>query len=749
MSFGFSVGDFLAAGELIFKVSCALHEAGGSAQQYRQVDLQLNSLKFALNEVDKLDPPQDLEATGNSIKAAALSCQLPLKQFLASIEPYDRSLGIGQSSGAIKDAARKIRWVATKKDDAVGKLRGELAGYVGSINMLLGLYQVKLKVINDRKSRAQIEALAGGVEKLGLVIGGIESRIADETYLICDEVKNSQQQASRVVQVFENKITTTFGDFLQSLGKISEVACNTYSTTLRCYNLLLSLQTNISVASTAHTWLQSRMRVEDPFGIPFPVPTEYDYAMLEAVIRARFREGKGKDLVAHDQWELFDTSNPSISINSNKWQFFPGMKITMAMILPRFNSEMRCPRPGCHSTTYLEAPGGGMLCNECGVWFDELSKRSPYEPIQILGEDYTTDLDYDSDYDVDYRSAPHLNGTNRFPYDDSEEDVLSTFSGGDLKATQSHSVDDSLRHLKNIRIRPVFQETSGDVRVMLPILQNRAPREGLFDAIGAIYPYARQHHEDLIDKISVALAGALGRLEALKSKHSSMVTRGSCVSGGSYCVALGGTFKPIPPREGHVRDRENDTVDLAASGIPVPAGIQLPARFECQFCYKATSVQSARQWNEHVHSDIQSYICTWPRCRSENPTFKTLTPWIRHENVHRQLEWWICQIDDCRHPCYRKPNFLQHLVREHKFPKPKQKTRAAILKAGHTEPVFNMIELCHHETQNRPQDEFCKFCGRHFNTWKEIIYHTAAHLEHLSLLVPLLLENRRPRDQFK
>ncbi|PMD53239.1 uncharacterized protein K444DRAFT_541923 [Hyaloscypha bicolor E] len=336
MSFGFSVGDFLAAGELIFKVSCALHEAGGSAQQYRQVDLQLNSLKFALNEVDKLDPPQDLEATGNSIKAAALSCQLPLKQFLASIEPYDRSLGIGQSSGAIKDAARKIRWVATKKDDAVGKLRGELAGYVGSINMLL-------------------------VEKLGLVIGGIESRIADETYLICDEVKNSQQQASRVVQVFENKITTTFGDFLQSLGKISEVACNTYSTTLRCYNLLLSLQTNISVASTAHTWLQSRMRVEDPFGIPFPVPTEYDYAMLEAVIRARFREGKGKDLVAHDQWELFDTSNPSISINSNKWQFFPGMKITMAMILPRFNSEMRCPRPGCHSTTYLEAPGGGML----------------------------------------------------------------------------------------------------------------------------------------------------------------------------------------------------------------------------------------------------------------------------------------------------------------------------------------------------------------------------------------------------
>lgn len=77
MSFGFSVGDFLTAGELIFK---ALREASGSAHQYRRVDLEVNSPKPALIEVDKLVPPPELEATVAAIKATARSCQLPLRE---------------------------------------------------------------------------------------------------------------------------------------------------------------------------------------------------------------------------------------------------------------------------------------------------------------------------------------------------------------------------------------------------------------------------------------------------------------------------------------------------------------------------------------------------------------------------------------------------------------------------------------------------------------------------------------------
>jgi len=80
------------------------------------------------------------------------------------------------------------------------------------------------------------------------------------------------------------------------------------------------------------------------------------------------------------------------------------------------------------------------------------------------------------------------------------------------------------------------------------------------------------------------------------------------------------------------------------------------------------------------------------------------------------------------------------VVREHKLPEPKQKTKAAIRKAGLTEPAWIMLERCHHETQNKPQDEPCKFCGKAFNTWKKLTVHLAKHMEHIGLPILRLVE---------
>jgi hypothetical protein len=39
--------------------------------------------------------------------------------------------------------------------------------------------------------------------------------------------------------------------------------------------------------------------------------------MPEAVIKATFKEGNGKGLIAHGQWELFDSKTPNRSISEN------------------------------------------------------------------------------------------------------------------------------------------------------------------------------------------------------------------------------------------------------------------------------------------------------------------------------------------------------------------------------------------------------------------------------------------------
>jgi hypothetical protein len=48
MSFGFSVGDFLAVGKLIADITNSLREAGGSKSEYQELLQKLESLDHAL-----------------------------------------------------------------------------------------------------------------------------------------------------------------------------------------------------------------------------------------------------------------------------------------------------------------------------------------------------------------------------------------------------------------------------------------------------------------------------------------------------------------------------------------------------------------------------------------------------------------------------------------------------------------------------------------------------------------------------
>ncbi|KAF9879018.1 C2H2 finger domain-containing protein [Colletotrichum karsti] len=175
------------------------------------------------------------------------------------------------------------------------------------------------------------------------------------------------------------------------------------------------------------------------------------------------------------------------------------------------------------------------------------------------------------------------------------------------------------------------------------------------------------------------------------------------------------------------------TKDSFPQDIPMPPTQSLPAEFECQLCFTLKKPKKPSDWTKHVHEDVQPFTCTWDKCRDPK-IFKRKADWVRHENEgHRHLEWWTCDVEDCRHTCYRRDNFLQHLVREHKFTEPKNKTKAAIKRAGIMDPTWQKVEQCRHETNKRPSDEECRFCGKQFPSWKKLTVHLAKHMEHISL----------------
>lgn len=292
-----------------------------------------------------------------------------------------------------------------------------------------------------------------------------------------------------------------------------------------------------------------------------------------------------------------------------------------------------------------------------------------------------------------------------------------------------------------------FYEDS-DLKANPNIIDSIAPNfAGFQQHVQTLNPGLGNAHGYLVDRIAHQQIIRYKQLLNAKVKHLGLGANCPC---GSLCMALNGSANLLDSK-GDSRDLdplstqfdEDDMTptegainqDSFPQDIPMPPTQHLPAEFECQLCYQRKKSQKPSDWTKHVHEDVQPFTCTWDKCRDPK-IFKRKADWVRHENEgHRHLEWWTCDVDDCRHTCYRRDNFLQHLVREHKFLEPKVKTKAAMKKAGGIDSTWQKVEQCHIETSKQPQEEPCRFCGKVFPTWKKLTVHLAKHMEQIALPV--------------
>lgn len=289
----------------------------------------------------------------------------------------------------------------------------------------------------------------------------------------------------------------------------------------------------------------------------------------------------------------------------------------------------------------------------------------------------------------------------------------------------------------------------------------------------------------LLERVTQEQTRRYERLVKLKEDHAQAVARRSC-STKTFCFASGGKSKDLPPRAGNKDpntplvgfqilgpgmteeslDNSGESQTVAAqfpSGVPAPPVQRLPAEFECNLCFKAKKFYKPSDWTKHVHEDVQPFTCTFINCH-ESKSFKRKADWVRHENErHRQLEYWTCNLGDCTHTCFRKDNFVQHLVREHKVPEPRLRNgrnnnRSSPITSMNPmsswqnglglphmgeDDVWALVEKCHHESTKQPQDEPCKFCGNVCTTWKKLTVHLAKHMEQISMPVLGLVDLKR------
>jgi hypothetical protein len=122
--------------DLIKEVSGALKEAGGASCEYQHVMVELEALQRALDHVSGLSPSATNINHVNAIRGVALSCRLPLQQFLQRIGKYEPSLGSFAPKRRLHGASDKAKW-ALHMSDEVNKFRASITAKVMSINVLL------------------------------------------------------------------------------------------------------------------------------------------------------------------------------------------------------------------------------------------------------------------------------------------------------------------------------------------------------------------------------------------------------------------------------------------------------------------------------------------------------------------------------------------------------------------------------------------------------------------------------------
>ncbi len=110
MSFGFSVGDFLAGAALAYNTYKALSDREGSSKQYRELITSLNIVHKILLQVEQIRVSSTFaQPTLNALLVTVNSANECMVSFLTKHEKYADSLSDGGSGNTITYTFRKVK----------------------------------------------------------------------------------------------------------------------------------------------------------------------------------------------------------------------------------------------------------------------------------------------------------------------------------------------------------------------------------------------------------------------------------------------------------------------------------------------------------------------------------------------------------------------------------------------------------------------------------------------------------------
>ena len=329
-AFGFSVGDFVAAINLICTVAKALGEVHGADTQYQQARLELSLIEDVLRKVQRLEATPENATTVERIHVGAHACHIPLAVFVAEIGKFELHFSSQQTRqrpvlGHIIRNGRKIQWNIVL-DAQLAKLKARIGPQLESISIMLQIAAADKFSGLERDAQESVE--------LGRKISSHLQRL--ETLAAAQLAVAQHTQDSLVVL----------------RGGISNIMLAIFWLIPTLHRLW---QTFNIIARSPSLLLDDNIRVEDALGRVLSLPYAHFkfWSVFAARLRCEFRGKPGEGKVTRNQFHIVNLKRGGdYVLTRNTWDRFilPGANLAMSMLFEDWEVASHMCR-GCSTTT--------------------------------------------------------------------------------------------------------------------------------------------------------------------------------------------------------------------------------------------------------------------------------------------------------------------------------------------------------------------------------------------------------------
>ena len=325
VGFGFSVGDFVAALELVSTVIDALRDSGQAGNEYRELLHQLYSLETALIQVKRLEVDDSQHAELMALRQAAAQCQCTINAFWDKIKVYQRNLGpFASRASKLRDRWMRVKWAVCKKSD-VAMFKADLAGHTESMQLLLSTLQMGALNVHSRNHEHQQRTLAG-------------------------RIQSSYFQCMRKLSSMSDSIASG----LQQSKQLLEMTTQVLRTNVQVFQAVLELH-NIIKRIPGQVERQQPVFLIDGLGRAYPFHLEFirSAEAFVAVLAINFKKLGDDKKILNREFVIEDsTSKLDIDLEAD-WDlcFSPGQRVEMSMVYQQLEVSGTCPscRADCSS----------------------------------------------------------------------------------------------------------------------------------------------------------------------------------------------------------------------------------------------------------------------------------------------------------------------------------------------------------------------------------------------------------------